>query len=112
MREQGWVYGRDYVVERRLHGDEFEHVFELTTEWVQSGADVFLLSGVGMARHVQQVTHTAPIVTGAARDLVAAGLAASLARPGGNVTGVQVFGPEMVGKQVALLREASPISLG
>jgi len=108
MRELGWVYGQNYIVERRIHGDQFEHVPDQAAKWVRSGVDMFLVSGGRIARLVQQVTRTIPIVTSAAFDLVGEGLATSLARPGGNVTGVQVLAPEVAGKQVALLKEAIP----
>jgi hypothetical protein len=56
MRELGWVHGQNYVVERRIQGDRFEHVHGLATEWVRSGVDMFLVPGVLTARRVQQVT--------------------------------------------------------
>jgi putative ABC transport system substrate-binding protein len=108
MRELGWVHGQNYVVERGIEGDQFEHVHGLATEWLRSGVDMFLVSGVIVARRVQQVTRTIPIVTIAAGDLVAGGLATSLARPGGNVSGVQAVGPAVVAKEIELLKECVP----
>jgi putative ABC transport system substrate-binding protein len=108
MRELGWVYGQNYVVERRAYGDQLERIPELAAELMRSGVDIFLASGNTIARRLQQVTRTIPIVTFDAGDLVQGELAASVARPGGNVTGVQTLMPEMVGKHLALLKEAIP----
>jgi len=109
MRELGWVYGQNYVVERRAYGDQLERIPDLAAELMRSGVDIFLASGTTIARRLQQVTRTIPIVTFDAGDLVQGELAASVARPGGNVTGVQSLMPEMVGKHIALLREAIPV---
>jgi ABC-type uncharacterized transport system substrate-binding protein len=108
MRELGWTYGQHYVVERRVHDDQFERIPDLAAELMRSGVDIFLVAGIQVARRLQQVTRTIPIVVSDAGDLVQGGLAASLARPGGNVTGVQTLMPEVVGKHVALLKEAIP----
>jgi putative ABC transport system substrate-binding protein len=70
--------------------------------------DVFVVEGAYDARRVQQVTHTIPIVTLRAGDIMEAGLAASLARPGGNVTGIQTLQPQLAGKHLSLLKEAIP----
>src|SRR5467141_3491004 len=75
---------------------------------MRSGVEIFLVGGIQVARRLQQVTRTIPIVVSDAGDLVQGGLAASLARPAGNVTGVQTLMPEVVGKHVALLKEAIP----
>ena len=108
MRELGWVYGQNFVMERRTWGDQIERVPDLAAEVIRSGVDVFIVPGEGAARPVQQVTRTIPIVTSTAADLVQNGLAASLGRPGGNVTGVQTLTRDLVGKQFSLLKEASP----
>ena len=72
------------------------------------GTDVFVVGNSTVAGPIRRTTRTVPIVTWAAGDLVAAGLAASLARPGGNVTGVQVMQTEIGGKHLSLLKEALP----
>ena len=108
MRELGWVYGRDFVVERRTFGDQIDRVPDLAAELMRSGVDVFMVPGFGVALRVQQVTRTIPIVTTGSADLVEAGLATSLARPGGNVTGIQTLQKDVIGKQLSLLKEASP----
>jgi putative ABC transport system substrate-binding protein len=108
MRELGWVHGQNFIVERRAYGDQIERIPDLAAELMRSGVDVFIVGGSIEARPVQHVTRTIPIVAGGAGDLVQGGLAASLAKPGGNVTGVQTLMPEVTGKQLALLKEVIP----
>jgi putative ABC transport system substrate-binding protein len=108
MRELGWVHGQNFVVERRAYGDQIERIPDLAGELMRSGVGIFIVGGSIEARRLQQVTRTIPIVAGGAGDLVQGGLAASLARPGGNVTGVQTLMPEMAGKHLALLNEVIP----
>ena len=108
MRELGWVHGQNFVVERRAFGDQIERIPDLAAELMRSGVDIFMVAGSITSRHLQQVTRTIPIVTSNAGDLVQGGLAASLARPGGNVTGVQTLMPELSGKHLSLLKEVIP----
>jgi len=108
LRELGWVYGRDFVVEQRAFGDRIERIPDLAAELIHTGVDIFVVEGATDAALVQRVTHTIPIVTLRAGDIVKAGLAASLARPGGNVTGIQTLQPELAAKQLSLLKEAIP----
>src|SRR5262252_6713335 len=108
MRELGWVYRQNFAMERRSWGDQVERIPDLATELMRSGVDVFIVPGVVAALRVQQVTRTIPIVTSASADLVEAGLAASLSRPGGNITGIQTLQRELTGKHLSLLKEASP----
>jgi len=108
MRELGWVYGQNFIVERRAYGDQPERIPDLATELVQWGADVFIVGAPSEAKRVQRVTRTIPIVVSDATVLVQPGLAASLARPGGNITGIQTLGPEVAGKLLALLKETIP----
>jgi putative ABC transport system substrate-binding protein len=108
MRLLGWVYGQHFVVERRTYGDQPERIPDLAAELLRSRVDMFVVSSDLHARLLQKVTRTIPIVVSEAEDLVESGLAASVARPGGNVTGTQTLMPEVVGKQLALLKEAIP----
>jgi putative ABC transport system substrate-binding protein len=108
MRELGWVYGQNFLLERRIYGDQYERIPDLASELIRWGADVLYVPGGRGAALVQQVTRTTPIVSVAAIDLVAAGLAASLTRPGGNVTGVQTQTTQVGGKHLSLLKEAIP----
>jgi putative tryptophan/tyrosine transport system substrate-binding protein len=97
MRELGWVYGQNVVAEHRAFGVDQDRIPEITRELVSLGTDVFVVPNGATARRVQLVTSTIPIVTTNAGDLVAAGLAASVGRPGGNVTGLQVMQTEVGG---------------
>jgi putative ABC transport system substrate-binding protein len=108
LRELGWVHGQNFVVERRAYGDQIDRIPDLAAELMRSGVDIFVCSGSIVARRLQQATRTIPIVAGDAGDLVQGGLAASLARPGGNVTGVQTLQPEVTGKQLSILKELVP----
>jgi len=108
MRELGWIYGQNFLLERRIYGDRYERIPDLASELIRWGADVLYVPGARSPALVQQVTRTIPIVSVAASDLVASGLAASLARPGGNVTGVQTQTDQVGGKHLSLLKEAIP----
>jgi putative ABC transport system substrate-binding protein len=108
MRELGWVYGQNVVAEHRAFGVDQARIPEITRELISLGTDVFVVSTGAVAQGVRRVTDTIPIVTMSAGDLVAAGLAASVARPGGNVTGLQVMLTELGGKHLSLLREIVP----
>ena len=108
MRELGWVYGRNFVMDRRAYGDGLDRVSTLASELIRAGVDVFVVTGAADAARVQQATRTIPIVAWGAGDFVAAGLAASLARPGGNVTGIQTLQPELGSKHLSLVKEALP----
>jgi putative ABC transport system substrate-binding protein len=108
LQELGWIYGREFVTEQRAYGDQMDRIPDLATELMRTGVDVFVVEGAQDARRVQQVTRTIPIVTLRAGDIVEAGLAASLARPGGNVTGIQTLQPQLAAKHLSLLKEAIP----
>jgi putative ABC transport system substrate-binding protein len=107
MRELGWVYGQNVVIEYRAYGPEIERVPEMAKELIRLGTDVFLVNNSATALRVQQVTRTIPIVTRGG-NLVGAGLAASIVRPGGNVTGIESMEEDVAGKQVQLLKETIP----
>ena len=105
MREFGWVKGRDFVTERRSFEGQYEREGNLATELLRAGVDIF--EGGYDAALVQKVTRTIPIVVTMGGDLVLSGVAANLTRPGGNVTGIQTLQPQLVGKQVSLLKDAN-----
>src|SRR5437899_12629401 len=77
-------------------------------EFVRKKVDVIVLVGGARAAMVQQVTRTIPIVTLAAGDLVGSGIVPSLTRPGGNITGMQSYAPEIMGKRLQMLQELNP----
>ena len=109
LQELGWAYGRDVVAERRAYGEQMDRVPDLAADLMQRGpVDVFVVEGATEAGRVQEVTREIPIVATRAGDLVEAGLAASLARPGGNVTGIQTLQPQIAAKELSLLKEVIP----
>ena len=73
LQELGWVYGRDFVVEQRWYGDQLERIRDLAAELIRTSVDIFVVEGFTDAARVQQVTHTIPIVTLRAGDIVKAG---------------------------------------
>jgi putative ABC transport system substrate-binding protein len=108
MRELGWSYGKNVVIEYRMFGGDSERIPSLAQELMALGTDVFIVPNGTVVTRVQRVTRATPIVTTAAGDLVAGGFAANMARPGGNVTGVQVMQTEIGGKHLSLLKETIP----
>ena len=109
LRELGWVEGRDVVIEYRWADGRFERLPELAAELVRLKVDVLVASPTPAAQAAKKATGTIPIVGVSLTDPVGLGLIASIARPGGNVTGVSYsLDPQMFGKHLALLREVVP----
>ena len=108
LGEHGWVEGRNIGIEVRYSDGQAERLAELATELVRLKVDVIVTWGTPAARAAKNVTTSIPIVMAAATDAVATGLIASLARPGGNVTGVTSGGAELSGKNLQLLNELVP----
>ena len=109
MRERGYVEGQHVVFDRRQGDGRPERVAELAAELVRTKVDVLVTSTDQGIAALKQQTRTIPIVMANSTDPVATGFVASLARPGGNVTGNSSMSPELSGKRVALLREVSPV---
>ena len=107
LRERGWVNGKNFVIERKYFVTEQE-VRPLAAALVKSGVEIIVVLSATLAGAVREETTTIPIVILAGGDLMTTGLVASLARPGGNVTGVQVLQTDLVGKRLSLLREIVP----
>ena len=108
MRELGWVDGQNMVVERRF-GESADQLRAGAADLVRLKVDVLFVSSAGLAKILQLETKTIPIVVGRAdNDLVAAGLVASLARPGGNITGSQLLNDDLVPKRLELLKAIIP----
>ena len=104
MRELGWVDGQNMVVERRF-GESVDQLRTGAADLVHLKVDVLFVSSAGLAKILQLETKTIPIVVGRAdENLVAAGLVASLARPGGNVTGSQLLNDDLIPKRLELLK--------
>jgi putative ABC transport system substrate-binding protein len=108
MRELGYVEGRNLVVKRGAAAGSPERLPELARDLVRANADVIVTTSVRETRAARDATSTIPIVMTFVQDPVGQGLVSSLARPGGNVTGLTNFVPGMREKWVELLREAVP----
>ncbi len=108
LRELGHVEGKTFILEIR-HGEaKAERHPELARELVRLKVDVILVSTDQPIAAVKQETSTIPIVMASSSDPVGTGFVASLARPGGNVTGLSMMSPELSGKRLELLKEAVP----
>ncbi len=108
LRELGWTEGQNLIVEIRRAEGKPEVLPALASELVQRRVQVIVASGTTAIRAARQVTETVPIVMAGGGDPVATGLVKSLARPGGNITGVSLMGQELVPKTLSLLRETVP----
>jgi putative ABC transport system substrate-binding protein len=108
LRELGWIEGRTVAVEYRWAEGRSERFAEIAAEFVQRKVDVIVTASTTGVLAAKQATSVIPIVFAAAGDPVGAGLVASLARPGGNATGLSLQQIETVGKRLELLREVVP----
>jgi ABC-type uncharacterized transport system substrate-binding protein len=110
LRELGYIEGQNIAYERRFGESKLDRLLDLAAELVESKVDVIVALSTTAARPAKQATATSliPIVAIAMADPVEDGLVASLARPGGNVTGTTFLGPELVAKRLQLLREVVP----
>src|SRR5271166_5180205 len=108
LRELGWIENRTVaIVYRWVEGRE-DRFTEVTDEFVRLKVDVIVTSGTPEVLAAKQATSVIPIVFATAGDPVGNGLVASLARPGGNVTGLATLGADLAGKRLELLREVVP----
>jgi putative tryptophan/tyrosine transport system substrate-binding protein len=108
LRELNWIEGRNVAVEYRWGEGRSERFAEIAAEFVRLKVDVIVTSGAAAVLAARRASPAIPIVFGATADPVGAGLVASLARPGGNVTGLSVQSADFAGKQIELLREFVP----
>ena len=109
LRELGWVEGQNIVIDYRYAEGRVDRLPDLAAELVRLKVDLIVSGGTQAATAAKNATETIPIVMIAVRDPVGTGLIASLARPGGNVTGVSGYaGLEIVAKQLELLKETVP----
>jgi putative ABC transport system substrate-binding protein len=108
MRALGYVEGQNLVMEYRGVAGQYERFPDLAAELVQLKVDVLLVGPTPAALAAKEATTTIPIVMAGVGDPVGSGLVASLAHPGGNVTGVSVLQPEVVGKQLEFLKAVLP----
>ena len=108
LRELGYVEGKNILIEYRYAEGTSEPLSELAEELVRLKVDVIVTTSTEPSLGAQRATRTIPIVMGGGGDPVAAGLVASLARPGGNITGVTTISVDLSGKRLELLKEATP----
>jgi putative ABC transport system substrate-binding protein len=108
LRELGWAEGQNVSIEYRWADGHLDRLPALASELVRATVDVILVAGGPGVRAARQATGTVPIVSAITGDLVATGFAASLARPGGSVTGLAVQFDDLAGKQLQILKETVP----
>jgi len=108
LRELGYVEGKSIVIEYRWAESKYDRLPELAAELVRLRVDVIVTGGTAATQAAMQATTTIPIVMTATGDPLRTGLVASLARPGGNVTGVTQLGAEIAGKRLQILIDTVP----
>lgn len=108
LRELGYIEGKNILIEGRYYGDRIERVSALAAELVRLNLEVIVAGASPAPEAAKRATSTIPIVMAYHPDPVGSGLAGSLARPGGNVTGMSVLSSELVGKQLQLLKQTIP----
>ena len=108
LAELGWIEGQNLQIEYRHANDVQSRLPDLAAELVQAGVEVISTSNSPEAQAARQVTTTVPIIVRGSADPVLAGLVTSLARPGGNVTGVSNFDIALNAKRIELLKECVP----
>jgi len=108
LRELGYVDGKDIVIEQRYAAGKLEDLPTLAAELVRLKIDVLVTEGTPAARAAKHATSAIPVVMGNSGDPVGTGLVASLARPGGNITGLSDFSRDLMTKRLELLKEVAP----
>ena len=108
LRELGYAEGKNIVIEYRYAEGKFDRLNEFAAEFVRLKVDVIVTAGGISTRSAKEATVTIPIVMTQDIDPVGNGFVASLARPGGNITGLSTLAPEINGKQLELLKEIVP----
>ena len=108
LRELGYIEGQNIVIEHRAPEWKYERLPGLAVELVRLQVDVIVAASPAATKAAKQATSSIPIVFTVSGDPVADGFVASLARPGGNVTGLATVGPELVGKQLEMLKAIVP----
>jgi putative tryptophan/tyrosine transport system substrate-binding protein len=108
LRDLGWIEGQNFTIEWRGAAGRTEQLAELAADLVRIKVDVIVASATPSAQAAKSATSTIPIVMSGAADPVGTGFVASLARPGGNITGLSLQSPELAGKRMELLSEMIP----
>ena len=108
LRELGYLEGKNIVIEYRWAEGKLDRLPALAAELVRLKVDIIVTAGASATRPVKEATSTIPIVMTGDGDPVGSGFVASLARPGGNITGLSTLAPELSGKRLELLKEIVP----
>jgi ABC-type uncharacterized transport system substrate-binding protein len=108
LSKLGWIEGKNIAFEYRFGEQRTERLPELAADLVRLKVDLILVRSTGPALAAKSATTTIPIVMASGGDPVGAGLVASLARPGGNVTGFSGLSPELITKRLEILKDAVP----
>jgi putative ABC transport system substrate-binding protein len=109
LRELGYVEGQNIAIESRWAEGTYDRLPGLADELVRLKVDVIVTYAAPAIQAAKRATGTIPIVMAGAIDPVASGLVTSVARPGGNITGLSLIAPDLVGKQLAILKEVVPM---
>jgi putative ABC transport system substrate-binding protein len=108
MRERGWLENQGFVLETRYAEGRLERLTEFAAELVRLKVDMIVAMGTPAAIAAKQATTTIPLVFGLVGDPVGSGVVPNLARPGGNITGMSLYLPEVFGKGLEILKETLP----
>jgi putative ABC transport system substrate-binding protein len=108
LRDLGYIEGKNIVIEQRWASGHYDKVSALADELVRMNVDIIVTSATPGAMAAKRATNTIPIVIAASADPVASGIVASLAHPGGNVTGLTLMNDELAIKRIEILKEAVP----
>src|SRR5439155_24601636 len=108
LSKLGWIEGKNIAIEYRFGEQKNEPLPELAADLVRLKVDLIVVAGTPSVLAAKKATTTIPIVMASVGDPVGAGLVASLARPGGNVTGLSSLAPELITKRLEVLKDAVP----
>jgi putative ABC transport system substrate-binding protein len=108
LQELGYLEGKNILLEYRYAQGKLDRLPNLAADLVRLKVDVIVTGGSAASQAAKQTTSTVPIVVGSAGDLVGGGLVASLAKPGGNITGSTDISPDVSGKRLELLKKVLP----
>jgi len=108
LREHGYIEGKNIFIEWRSSEGKPERRSEIAADWARLKVDVIVSAGPTVTRALREATSTIPIIMGQDTDPVGSGFVATLAKPGGNITGLSALAPEMSGKQLEIMKEIIP----
>ena len=108
LRELGWIDGKNIAFEQRYADNNLDRLLDLAADLVRRDVDVIVAAGTLAPLAAERATSSIPIVMTGAGDPLDSGLIASLARPGGNLTGLSLMAPDLAGKRLELLKELLP----